>query len=128
MSTNIADIQTLLNGSVSSGSTQTIVLNADNTTISNALIKSAMIDSVAADKVTAGTIDASSIHFKSQSGRLDIFGETLQVRDADRVRVQIGKDGTGDYALSQWDANGNLMWDSRGAKAAAIKDKIIVMI
>ena len=119
-------VNTLLAGSVTAGSTQTIVLNADNTTISNALIKSAMIDSVAADKVTAGTIDASSIHFKSQSGRLDIFGETLQVRDADRVRAQIGKDGTGDYALSQWDADGNLMWDSRGAKAAAIKDKIIV--
>ena len=119
-------VNTLLAGSVTAGSTQSIVLNAENTTISNALIKSAMIDSVAADKVTAGTIDASSIHFKSQSGRLDIFGETLQVRDADRVRVQIGKDGTGDYALSQWDADGNLMWDSRGAKAAAIKEKIIV--
>lgn len=119
-------VNTLLAGSVTAGSTQTIVLNADNTTISNALIKSAMIDSVAADKVTAGTIDASSIHFKSQSGRLDIFGETLQVKDINRVRVQIGKDGTGDYALSQWDAQGNLMWDSRGAKAAAIKDKIIV--
>ena len=119
-------VNTLLAGSVTAGSTQTIVLNADNTTISNALIKSAMIDSVAADKVTAGTIDASSIHFKSQSGRLDIFGETLQVKDATRTRVQIGKDGTGDYALSQWDAQGNLMWDSRGAKAAAIKDKIIV--
>lgn len=119
-------VNTLLAGSVTAGSTQTIVLNADNTTISNALIKSAMIDSVAADKVTAGTIDASSIHFKSQSGRLDIFGETLQVKDATRARVQIGKDSTGDYALSQWDAQGNLMWDSRGAKAAAIKDKIIV--
>lgn len=119
-------VNTLLAGSVTAGSTQTIVLNADNTTISNALIKSAMIDSVAADKVTTGTIDASSIHFKSQSGRLDIFGETLQVKDATRTRVQIGKDGTGDYALSQWDAQGNLMWDSRGAKAAAIKDKIIV--
>lgn len=119
-------VNTLLAGSVTAGSTQTIVLNADNTTIANALIKSAMIDSVAADKVTAGTIDASSIHFKSQSGRLDIFGETLQIKDATRTRVQIGKDGTGDYALSQWDAQGNLMWDSRGAKAAAIKDKIIV--
>lgn len=119
-------VNTLLAGSVTAGSTQTIVLNANNTTISNALIKSAMIDSVAADKVTAGTIDASSIHFKSQSGRLDIFGETLQIKDATRTRVQIGKDGTGDYALSQWDAQGNLMWDSRGAKAAAIKDKIIV--
>ena len=119
-------VNTLLAGSVTAGSTQTIVLNADNTTISNALIKSAMIDSLSADKVTAGTIDASSIHFKSQSGRLDIFGETLQVKDATRTRVQIGKDGTGDYALSQWDAQVNLMWDSRGAKAAAIKDKIIV--
>ena len=119
-------VNTLLAGSVTAGSTQTIVLNADNTTISNALIKSAMIDSLSADKVTAGTIDASSIHFKSQSGRLDIFGETLQVKDATRTSVQIGKDGTGDYALSQWDAQGNLMWDSRGAKAAAIKDKIIV--
>lgn len=119
-------VNTLLAGSVTAGSTQTIVLNADNTTISNALIKSAMIDSVAANKVTAGTIDASSIHFKSQTGRLDIFGETLQVKDTTRTRVQIGKDGTGDYALSQWDAQGNLMWDSRGAKAAAIKDKIIV--
>lgn len=57
---------------------------------------------------------------------MDIFAETLQVKDATRTRVQIGKDGTGDYALSQWDAQGNLMWDSRGAKAAAIKDKIIV--
>ncbi len=123
---DLGRVNTLLAGSVTAGSTQTIVLNADNTTISNALIKSAMIDSVAADKVTAGTIDASSIHFKSQSGRLDIFGETLQVKDATRTRVQIGKDGTGDYALSQWDAQGNLMWDSRGAKAAAIKDKIIV--
>lgn len=122
----IADINTLLSGSVSTGSTQTIVLNADNTTIANALIKSAMIDSVVADKITAGTIDASSIHFQSKSGRLDIYGETLQIRDTNRVRVQIGKDGTDDYSLSQWDAQGNLMWDSRGAKAAAIKDKIIV--
>ncbi|MFR3293779.1 MAG: hypothetical protein ACLTQJ_11685 [[Clostridium] innocuum] len=126
LNVDLERVNTLLAGSVTAGSTQTIVLNADNTTISNALIKSAMIDSVAADKVTAGTIDASSIHFKSQSGRLDIFGETLQVKDTTRTRVQIGKDGTGDYALSQWDAQGNLMWDSRGAKAAAIKDKIIV--
>lgn len=126
LNVDLERVNTLLAGSVTAGSTQTIVLNADNTTISNALIKSAMIDSVSADKVTAGTIDASSIHFKSQSGRLDIFGETLQVKDTTRTRVQIGKDGTGDYALSQWDAQGNLMWDSRGAKAAAIKDKIIV--
>lgn len=119
-------VNTLLAGSVTAGSTQTIVLNADNTTISNALIKSAMIDSVAADKVTAGTIDASSIHFKSQSGRLDIFGETLQIKDITRPRVQIGKDASGDYNMYVWDATGKLMFDATGITASGIQRPIIV--
>ena len=119
-------VNTLLAGSVTAGSTQTIVLNADNTTISNALIKSAMIDSVAADKVTAGTIDASSIHFKSQSGRLDIFGETLQIKDITRPRVQIGKDASGDYNMYVWDASGRLMFDATGITASGIQRPIIV--
>lgn len=119
-------VNTLLAGSVTAGSTQTIVLNADNTTISNALIKSAMIDSVAADKVTAGTIDASSIHFKSQSGRLDIFGEPLQIKDITRPRVQIGKDASGDYNMYVWDASGRLMFDATGITASGIQRPIIV--
>lgn len=119
-------VNTLLAGSVTAGSTQTIVLNADNTTISNALIKSAMIDSVAADKVTAGTIDASRIHFKSQSGRLDIFGETLLIKDITRPRVQIGKDASGDYNMYVWDASGRLMFDATGITASGIQRPIIV--
>lgn len=119
-------VNTLLAGSVTAGSTQTIVLNADNTTISNALIKSAMIDSVAADKVTAGTIDASSIHFKSQSGRLDIYGETIQIKDITRPRVQIGKDASGDYNMYVWDATGKLMFDATGITASGIQRPIIV--
>lgn len=119
-------VNTLLAGSVTAGSTQTIVLNADNTTIANALIKSAMIDSVAADKVTAGTIDASSIHFKSQSGRLDIYGETIQIKDATRPRVQIGKDASGDYNMYVWDAAGKLMFDATGVTANGIQRPIIV--
>lgn len=59
-----------------------------------------MVDSMVTDKVAAGTVGASSMHFKSWSGRLDIFGETLQAEDATRTRVQIGKGDTGDYALS----------------------------
>lgn len=119
-------VNTLLAGSVTAGSTQTIVLNAQNTTISNALIKSAMIDSVAADKVTAGTIDASSIHFKSQTGRLDIYGETIQIKDATRPRVQIGKDASGDYNMYVWDAAGKLMFDATGVTANGIQRPIIV--
>lgn len=126
LNVDLERVNTLLAGSVTAGSTQTIVLNADNTTISNALIKSAMIDSVAADKVTAGTIDASSIHFKSQSGRLDIYGETIQIKDATRPRVQIGKDASGDYNMYVWDAAGKLMFDATGVTANGIQRPIIV--
>lgn len=126
LNVDLERVNTLLAGSVTAGSTQTIVLNADNTTISNALIKSAMIDSVAADKVTAGTIDASSIHFKSQSGRLDIYGETIQIKDATRPRVQIGKDASGDYNMYVWDTAGKLMFDATGVTANGIQRPIIV--
>lgn len=122
---SVAQINSLLSGTVTAGSTQTIVLNAQNTTIANALIKSAMIDSLSADKVTAGTIDTSSIHIKSKTGNMDLYDNTLSIRDASRVRVQIGKDASNDYNIYIWDATGKLMFDGKGLKADGIKDKII---
>ena len=126
MEGNLATIDTIINGHFTSDSVHSLIINAENTVFSNSVIKSAMIDSVAADKVTAGTIDASSIHFKSQSGRLDIFGETLQIKDNTRPRVQIGKDASGDYNMYVWDAAGKLMFDATGVTANGIQRPIIV--
>ncbi len=126
MEGNLATIDTIINGHFTSDSVHSLIINAENTVFSNSVIKSAMIDSVAADKVTAGTIDASSIHFKSQSGRLDIYGETLQIKDATRPRVQIGKDASGDYNMYVWDAAGKLMFDATGITASGIQRPIIV--
>ncbi|MCR0345932.1 hypothetical protein MKD13_17670 [[Clostridium] innocuum] len=126
MEGNLATIDTIINGHFTSDSVHSLIINAENTVFSNSVIKSAMIDSVAADKVTAGTIDASSIHFKSQSGRLDIFGETLQIKDITRPRVQIGKDASGDYNMYVWDAYGRLMFDATGITASGIQRPIIV--
>lgn len=126
MEGNLATIDTIINGHFTSDSVHSLIINAENTVFSNSVIKSAMIDSVAADKVTAGTIDASSIHFKSQSGRLDIFGETLQIKDNTRPRVQIGKDASGDYNMYVWDAAGKLMFDAAGITASGIQRPIIV--
>ena len=126
MEGNLATIDTIINGHFTSDSVHSLIINAENTVFSNSVIKSAMIDSVAADKVTAGTIDASSIHFKSQSGRLDIYGETLQIKDATRPRVQIGKDASGDYNMYVWDAAGKLMFDAAGITASGIQRPIIV--
>ncbi|MCR0500657.1 hypothetical protein MKC61_17755 [[Clostridium] innocuum] len=126
MEGNLATIDTIINGHFTSDSVHSLIINAENTVFSNSVIKSAMIDSVAADKATAGTIDASSIHFKSQSGRLDIFGETLQIKDNTRPRVQIGKDASGDYNMYVWDAAGKLMFDATGVTANGIQRPIIV--
>lgn len=118
-------VKTLIGGTVSAGSIQTIVLNAENTTIENALIKSAMIASVSADKVTAGTIDTSNIHLKSSSGNMDIFDNTILIRDSIRPRVQMGKDATGDYGIYIWDKAGNLMFDATGVTSDGIQKPII---
>lgn len=126
MEGNLATIDTIINGHFTSDSVHSLIINAENTVFSNSVIKSAMIDSVAADKVTAGTIDASSIHFKSHSGRLDIYGETLQIKDITRPRVQIGKDASGDYNMYVWDAAGKLMFDAAGITASGIQRPIIV--
>lgn len=122
----VANINTLLAGNTVSGSTQTIVLNAQNTTLDQAFIKSGIAAKMAVDDLQAGKISTDKFTVGSDDGRISMAGSTLQVKDATRVRIQIGKDGTGDYSVSVYDASGNLMWDARGAKAAAIKDKIIV--
>ncbi|MEG2649367.1 MAG: hypothetical protein RSA63_00685, partial [Eubacterium sp.] len=122
----VANINTLLAGSTVSGSTQTIVLNAKNATLDQAFIKSGIAAKMAVGDLQAGKISTDKFTVGSADGRISMASSTLQVKDATRVRIQIGKDATGDYSMSVYDASGNLMWDARGAKAAAIKDKIIV--
>lgn len=88
-------------------------------------IGDAQISSVSANKLRAGTIDTSAVTVASGDGRLQIADNTMQISDAARVRVQIGKDAGGDYTLSVWDAAGNLIWDALGATGKTIQRKII---
>ena len=54
-----------------------------------------------------------------------ISDNTIQIRDNNRVRVQIGKDASNDYYMYVWDSAGKLMFDATGLKADGIKNKII---
>ena len=87
-----------------------------------------MIDSLNANKITAGQINTALVRVSSASGNLVINDNTIQIRDANRVRVQIGKNAFNDYSMSVWDSNGKLMFDARGLKADAIKDVSFEMI
>lgn len=122
---DVADIDTLIFGSASGTTIQTSFANAVIAQLGDAQIKSAMIDHISADKINAGDINTNNVRVVSEDGRLVISDETIQISDATRVRVQIGKDAAGDYSISIWDADGNLMFSEGGITDSAIKDAII---
>jgi uncharacterized protein YjbI with pentapeptide repeats len=118
---DIGEIQTLVNGNLTSSNIKSLNLTAANTVIANALIKDAMIDTVNASKVNTGTLDTAKVTVQSTSGNLQIKDNTIQISDGTKPRVQIGKDASADYNIYIWDVNGNLMFDATGLKADAIK-------
>lgn len=122
---DVADIDTLIFGSASGSTIQASFANAVIAQLGDAQIKSAMINDVAADKITSGDIFTNNVRVMSDDGRLIIADETIQISDANRVRVQIGKDSSNDYSINVWDADGNLMFSQGGITDKAIKDAII---
>lgn len=88
-------------------------------------IGDAQISRVSANKLTAGTIDTTIITVAGSDGHLRISDNTIQIKDLQRVRVQIGKDASGEYSLSVWDKAGKLIWDALGATESTIQRKII---
>lgn len=88
-------------------------------------IGDAQIANVSANKLLAGTIDTGIINILGTDGRLSIKDNTITIKDDARIRVQIGKDGSGDYTLALWDVKGNLIWDALGVTENGIQRPII---
>lgn len=122
---DVAEIDTLIYGSATGTTIQTSFANAVIAQLGNAQIKSAMIDNVSANKINAGDINTNKVRVVSEDGKLVISDETIQISDSTRVRVQIGKDSSGDYSINIWDAEGNLMFSEGGITDSAIKEAII---
>lgn len=122
---DVADVNTLMFGSATGDTIQSSFSNAIIAQLGDAQIKSAMIENVAADKITAGDIITNNVRVKSEDGSLLISDETMQISDETRVRVQIGKDSSGDYSINIWDQNGALMFSKGGITDSAIKEAII---
>ncbi|CEQ08611.1 phage minor structural protein [[Clostridium] sordellii] len=122
---NVDKIETLVNGNLSSENIQSGGITSDKLTIANGFIKNAMIASLDVSKVNAGDISTNKFRITSDSGNILISDNTIQIRDTNRVRVQIGKDAKNDYTMYVWDSKGNLMFDATGLKSSGIKEKII---
>lgn len=126
LTSDVANINTLMFGTASGGSLTTEFSNSVVSLIGDAQVKSAMIKDITADKVTSGKLYTNLVEVVSQSGNLSIADNTIQIKDDLEVaRVQIGKDATGDYNMYVWDSTGRLMFDALGLTADGIQREII---
>ena len=123
---NYAEIQTLVNGHLTSDNIQSLILTSDKVTVANAFIKDAMIDTVNASKINTGTLNTNNVIIQSEDGGITIADETMQFKDGDKVRIQIGKDETGNFTFVLYDENGTgVLIDETGIKDSAIGDGLI---
>lgn len=126
LTSDVANINTLMFGTASGGSLTTEFSNTVVGLIGDAQIKSAMIQDVTADKITSGKLYTNLVEICSRSGNLDIADNTILIKDDSKVaRVQLGKDTGGDYNVYIWDKSGNLMFDALGLTADGIQREII---
>lgn len=129
LETKYADINTLVNGHLTSENIQSLHLTAANTTIENALIKDAMIDTINASKINTGVINTNNVSIQSDDGSMLLQGNLQQFKDKDgKVRIQIGKDAIGNFTFVLYDETGKgQLINQNGIQSSdAIKDGLIV--
>ena len=121
------NIESLLAGNAGVGTLQAIHLTGDNIVIEDATIAQAVMDDLMAGNVIAATIFTDFVKVASKDGTLSIDGATILIKDANGTpRVQIGKDGQGNFNYYLWDASGKLIWSPDGITADGVPDGLIV--
>ena len=125
---DVGNIQTLIGGQLTMDNIQSLVLTSSKVTVDNAFVKDAMIDRVSASKLTAGSINTNIVNISSEDGSMTINGSLQQFKDTEgNVRIQIGKDATGDFTFALYGADGQgQLINQNGITASAISDGLIV--
>lgn len=125
LTVGVEKVNTLMFGSATGESITTDFANSVISMIGIAQIKDSMIDSLDAKKIKALDIDTTDVAVHSKDGLSRWSDNTIQISDSNRVRVQIGKDTSGDYNMYVWDVKGNLMFDALGLTEQGVQREII---
>lgn len=125
LTVGVEKVNTLMFGSATGESITTDFANSVVSMIGTAQIKDSMIDSLDAKKIKALDIDTTDVKVHSKDGKSQWADNTIQISDSSRLRVQIGKDASGDYNMYVWDKKGNLMFDALGLTEQGVQREII---
>lgn len=128
LESSVANINTLIGGNLTMDNIQSLILTSSKVTVDNAFIKDAMIDRVSASKLYAGSINTNLVSLESEDGAMVINGTLQQFKDSNgNVRIQMGKDATGDFTFALYGADGKgQLINQNGITASAISDGLIV--
>lgn len=127
LESDYADIRTLLAGTTAVEEAQMINLTANNAKINEVFLKSLIAASITANDLKAGTIYTNKHTIMSEDGAMVMDGSVLTFKDANgTVRIQIGKDGQGNYNYYLVNADGDIIWDATGITKDGIPDGLIV--
>jgi hypothetical protein len=123
----VTKTNTLIFGSASGDTIQTSFSNSVIAQLGDAQIESAMIKEVSALKITGLDLNTSKLTIHSEDGLSYWKDNTIVIHDGvlGTPRIQIGKDGSGDYNMYVWNAQGKLMFDALGVTENGITRQII---
>ena len=125
LTVGVEKVNMLVFGSATGESITTDFANSVVSMIGTAQIKDSMIDSLDAKKIKALDIDTTDVKVHSKDGKSQWTDNTIQISDSNRLRVQIGKDASGDYNMYVWDSKGSLMFDALGLTEQGVQREII---
>jgi hypothetical protein len=123
----ITKTNTLIFGSASGNTIQTEFSNSVIAQLGDAQIESAMIKEISALKITGLDLNTTKFTVHSEDGLSQWKDNTITIHDGvlGTPRIQIGKDGSGDYNMYIWNAQGKLMFDALGVTENGITRQII---
>lgn len=124
----VANINTILSGSIGTGNLQTIHLTAKNVTIDDAVIKDLIAARINVSDLNAGTISTDKFVIKSDSGGMLIKGSTQQFLDSKgKVRLQVGQDAKGNFNFIIFGEDGTTaIYNEKGITKNAVPNGLIV--
>lgn len=123
----VTKTNTLIFGSASGDTIQTSFSNSVIAQLGDAQIESAMIKEISALKITGLDLNTTKFTVHSEDGLSQWEDNTITIHDGvlGTPRIQIGKDGSGDYNMYIWNAQGKLMFDALGVTENGITRQII---
>jgi len=128
LTTEVANIKTLLSGTSSTETGFFINLNAKNTKIDEAWISNLVANNITVSDLVAGDITLSDkMRILSDNGNLVMNGSTMQFLNPDgKVGIQIGYGTDSSPSIIVKDDKGAIILTSQGITADAITDGLIV--